>query len=158
MTYATLMLHVRPRQSNAASLDAAADLANRFHCAVIGIAACEPLQVAYGDTYVPLDVIDLDRLEVESEMKKLEAEFRRVLEKRVEKLEWRSSIAFAPLSNYLASQAGRADLFITEAFVGGYLSSSRQGGTGDLVMQIGRSALIVPSVGAAPKFERFVIG
>ena len=152
------MVHVEPGQSNTASLSAAADLASRFHCAVIGIGACEPVQVLYGDGYVPDDLIERDRLEIESEMKKAEAEFRRALQERVEKLEWRSSISFAPSSVYLAREARSADLFITRASVGGFLSGSRQGSTGDLVMQIGRPVLIVPASGDAPRFERFVIG
>ena len=127
MTYATLMVRIEPGQSNAASLDVAADLASRFHCAVIGIAACEPVQIVYGDGYVPDDLIERDRREIESEMKKAEAEFRRVLQERVGKLEWRSSIALAPLSDYLAREARRADLFITGTPAGGFLSGSRQG-------------------------------
>ena len=158
MTYATLMVHVEPGQSNAALLHVAADLADRFHAGVIGIAACQPVQVVYGDGYVPDDLIERDRVEIEGEMKKAEAEFRDVLEPRVANLDWRSTMAFAPLSDYLSREARRADLFITGVAAGGFFDGSRQGNTGDLVMQIGRPVLIVPATGSARRFDRFVIG
>ena len=158
MTYATLMVHVEPGQSNAALLHVAADLADRFNAGVIGIAACQPVQVVYGDGYVPDDLIERDRVEIESEMKKAQAEFRNVLQPRVTHLDWRSTMAFAPLSDYLSREARCADLFITGLAAGGFFDGSRQVDTSDLVMQVGRPVLIVPATGIAQGFERFVIG
>ena len=57
MTYATLMVHLELGHSNAGLLQVAGDLAERFHAGVIGIAACQPVQIVYGEGYVSGDVI-----------------------------------------------------------------------------------------------------
>lgn len=160
MTYATLMVHLELGHSNAGLLQITGDLAERFHAGVIGIAACQPMQIVYGagEGYVSGDLIEQDREQTEKEIKEAEAEFRSALQTRVETLEWRSTVMFAPLSDYLAREARSADLVITGVASGALLDASRRVNTGDLVMQVGRPVLIVPAAADKLKLERVVVG
>jgi nucleotide-binding universal stress UspA family protein len=159
VTYSTLMVHLELGYSNAAVLQVAGDLAARFDAAVIGIAACQPMQILYGDSYVSGDLIDQDREEIEKELKEAEAEFRNVLQPRVETLEWRSTVMLASLSDYLAQEGRGADLLITKVDPpGSIFDTSKRIDTADLVMRIGRPVLVVPTAAATPKFERVVVG
>jgi hypothetical protein len=54
MTYATLMVHLELGRPNANLLKFVGDLAAKFHAGVIGITACQPMQLVYGDGYVPV--------------------------------------------------------------------------------------------------------
>jgi nucleotide-binding universal stress UspA family protein len=159
VTYATLMVHLELGHSNAGLLKIAGDLAERFHAGLIGIAACQPMQIIYGagDGYVSADLIEQDRKEIEREIREAEAEFRSALQTRVGTLEWRSTAVFAPLSDYLAREARSADLVITGVGSSALLDASRRVNTGDLIMQVGRPVLIVPAAADKVKLERLVI-
>jgi nucleotide-binding universal stress UspA family protein len=158
MTYATLMVHLELGHPNAGLLQIAGNLAERFDAGVIGIAACQPMQMVYGDGYVSGTFVEQDREEIDREMKAAEAEFRGVLQTRVETLRWRSTVTFGPLSDYLAREARSADLVITGVDRNNSLfDSSRHVDMGDLVMQIGRPALIVPTTVDKLALERAVV-
>ncbi len=145
MTYASLMVHLDLGAPNAGLLRVAADLAERFKAQVIGIAACQPMPITYGDGYMSADVIEQDRAESEKETEKAEAEFRAALHGRVAGLQWRSAISYMALADYVAGQARAADLLITGPDrKAPSLDSSRQVNIGNLVMRIGRPVLIVP--------------
>ena len=155
-TYATMMVHLELGRLNAGLMEIAG-LAERFHASVIGIVACQPLQITYGDGFIPGDLVEQDRAEIEKQIKEAEAEFRSALQARVSNLEWRSGVTFAPLSDYLAREARSADIIITSVTSGDLLDASRLVSTGDLVMQVGRPVLIVPSTANKLKLERVVI-
>jgi nucleotide-binding universal stress UspA family protein len=157
VTYATLMVHLELGHSNAGLLQVAGDLAERFQAGAIGIAACQPMQIVYGDGYVYGDVIEQDRKEIEKKIKEAKAEFQTALQSRVRTHEWRSAVTFAPLSDYLARNARSADIVITSVACGDLLDASRRLNTGDLVMQVGRPVLIVPRSADKPKLERVVV-
>jgi hypothetical protein len=59
------MVHLQPGRSNAGILAIAGDLAERFYAGVIGIAACQPIQIVEGDGYVPVALVQDDRDEIE---------------------------------------------------------------------------------------------
>ena len=159
MTYATLMVHLELGRSNAGLLKIVRDIAEHFHAGVIGIAACQPMQIVYtaGEGYVSSDLIEQDRKDIDREIKEAESEFRSALQTHVGSLEWRSSVMFAPLADYLAQEARSADLVITGVASVGLLDASRRVNTGDLVMQVGRPVLIVPAAADKLKLERVVI-
>ena len=113
MTYATVMVNLQLGRSNANLVQVAGDLAERFGSGVIGIAACQPMQIVYGDTYVPTNLIEEDRKQIDRELAAAEAEFRTALQGRISRLEWRSTVTVHSLSRYLARQARSADLLIT---------------------------------------------
>ncbi len=145
MTYSTLMVHLDLRPANEGLLRIAADLAERCNARVIGIAACQPIAVAYGDGYMSADVIEQDRADREREISEAEAGFRAALDGRVADLEWRSTVSYMSLTNYIAEQARAADLLITGPDQkDSSLDSTRLVSVGDLVMRAGRPVLIVP--------------
>jgi nucleotide-binding universal stress UspA family protein len=151
MTYATLMVHLELGRGNAALLNLAGDLAQRFEAGVIGIAIGQPAPLSFGDGYVDGAVIEEGRREREREIKVAEGEFRAVLGTRLSHLEWRSRVLFAPLADYLAREARSADLLITRMGPSDLFDASRAANTGELLMQAGRPLLIVPAaVTAAP--------
>ena len=158
MTYGTLMVHLELGRSNAGLLQIAGDLAERFHAGVSGIAACQPMQLVYGDSFISGDIYEQDRQELDKEMKAAEAEFRRALQMRAVTLEWRSTVMFTLLSDYLAREARSADLVITGIASGDLFDSSRSVNTGDLVMRAGRPVLVVPAAAGKVKLDRVVVG
>lgn len=156
---ATLLVHLQLGQSNTALLQVAADLARRLDAEVIGIAACQPLQIIYNDGYLMGDLMERDLAEIEKDIKDAEAEFRGALGSHRGNLGWRSTITSAPLARYLADQARCADLLITSVdHNGSLLGSTRHVDIGDLIMQLGRPALIVPSEVVKTSLERVLIG
>jgi len=157
LTYRTLMVHLDPSHSNVGLLKIVGDLAERFDARVIGIVACREMQFLYGDGYIPADLLDQDRGQLEKKIKEAEAEFRSLLQARVRTLEWRSEIMFTPLSEYIGPEVRSADLVITGIGSGGVLDASRLVNIGDLVMQVGRPVLIVPAAADKLKLEQVII-
>jgi nucleotide-binding universal stress UspA family protein len=153
------MVHLELGASNKGLLRIADDLAERFRAKVIGIAAAQPMQMIYNDGYYSADLIELDRAEIEKEIKSAEDEFRTALQSRADKLEWRSTVTFSPLPNYLAHQARAADLIITGVDQNNSLfDSSRHVYMGDLAMQVGRPVLIVPASVGSLNLNRIIVG
>jgi hypothetical protein len=159
VTYKTLMVHLELGRPNAGLLEIAGDLAERFQAGVIGIAACQPFQIAYGDGFVSGDILEEDRAEIDKEIRDAETEFREALQARADTLEWRSAVVLAPLSDYLAREARSADLAITSVDRGSSVfDSSRHAFTSDFVMRVGRPVLIVPPAVGRLKLQRVVVG
>jgi nucleotide-binding universal stress UspA family protein len=159
MTYSTLMVHLNLGVSNEGLLDVAADLAGRFNAHVIGIAACQPLQISYGDGYMSGDLIEQDRLEMSRETTQAEAEFRAALHGIASRLEWRSTVLPSSLAAYVAEQAGAADLLIVGPEEKGLTRDfSRRVNVGELVMQVARPVLLVPPGISQLNLENVVVG
>lgn len=158
VTRKTLMVNLEPGHSNAGLLQIAADIAERFGCGVIGIAARQPMQIIYGEGHIPGDLIELDREETAKQIKDAEEQFRSALQTRVTTLEWRSSITFGSLSDYVADEARSAEVIITSVTAGTMDDASRRVDVGDLVMQAGRPVLIVTAGANNLKLDRVVIG
>jgi nucleotide-binding universal stress UspA family protein len=151
MSYSTLMVHLELGRGNAALLNLAGDLAQRFDAGVIGIAIGQPAPLSFGDGYVDGAAIEEGRHEREREIQEAEAEFRAVLGTRLAHLEWRSRVLFSPLADYLAREARSADLLITRAGAVDLFDASRSANAGELLMLAGRPLLLVPgAVTAAP--------
>jgi nucleotide-binding universal stress UspA family protein len=159
VTYATMMVHLQPGKSNLDILEVTRDLAIRFGAAVIGVTACQLSQTIYGDVYVAADIIEDVRNELKEEVVAAEAEFRSALDGHVSTFEWRSDLILSPLVDYLTHQARTADLFITGVDHDNSLFDvSRHVDVGDLVMQLGRPALIVPHAMNTLHLNHVVIG
>src|SRR5215213_8743640 len=70
MTYSTVMVNLELGCSNAGVMSAAGDLAERFGASVVGIAACHPMPVIYTDGfYIPQELIEQDRAQINSDLK-----------------------------------------------------------------------------------------
>ncbi len=150
MTYATLMVHLELGRANTGLLKIAANLAEGFHAAVIGIVARQPIQFLYTQGYVPAELIEQDREELEAAVTAAEEEFRDALSSRVTHLEWRSMLGFGSLAGYIAQEARCADLIIT------YVDHTAE--VGDLVMQAGRPVLVVPMAADKLDLNHVIIG
>lgn len=158
MSYASLMVHLELGRSNAPLLKIVAELAERFHAGVVGIAACPPLPMLYGESYFSGESFEQDRARIEKDGRAAEAEFRSLLQTRVTTLDWRSTAAFASPTEYLVREARSADLVITSAATGPLLDPARHVNISDLIMQLGRPVLIVPATTEQLKLERVILG
>ena len=153
MTYATLMVHLQVGQPNGPVLLAAAGLAERFGAGVIGVAACQPMQLIYSDGYIAADAFEEDRKEKDREIAAAEAAFRAAFRDRSNVLEWRSTVTLAPSCAWVADQARSADLIVTGMAAADPFDPSRRVDTGELLMQAGRPVLVVPAGAAAPTLD-----
>ncbi len=152
------MVNLAPGEDNAGLLRVTGELAERCHAEVVGIAARQPLQLLYNDALDFDDAIERDFREIERELEAAETEFRSALLGRASKLEWRSSVTIAPLSEYLAHEARVADLVITgPSSANQPLCRARHVNLGNLLMQIGRPLLIVPKNMDRLKFRRVLV-
>lgn len=140
-----LMVHLEPGRSNAELLAIASEIASRLQAGVTGIAACQPMQVAYGEGYVDAESIDIDQLRMAALLRDAEAEFRDAMQGQTGALDWRTSVSARPIAQYVASQSASADLVLTGAGIGGIEMPSRRADTSDLVMLAGRPVLLVPA-------------
>ncbi|MGZ5908303.1 MAG: universal stress protein [Reyranella sp.] len=158
MTYATVMVNLQLGHSNTNLLRIAGDMAERFGARLIGIAAAQPMQIVYGDAYVPANLIEEDRKQIDSELVAAEAEFRAALKGRINRLEWRSRVTVYSLARYLARQSRSADLVITGVDRDASpFDTTRHVDIGDLVMEAGRPVLIVPAAIAEVKLEHMLV-
>ena len=144
-------------RSNAHLLKVAHDLAERFGANVIGISACQPMQIVYADGYIPGEVIEQSRQEMEIENQRAETEFRAAFQGLAGSVNWRSIVMYGSLPNYIATEARCADLVITGVAGGDFFDSSRSVDTGDLIMQLGRPVLVVPTAVETLNVERMLV-
>jgi nucleotide-binding universal stress UspA family protein len=158
MAYTTLMVHLTLGRSNTGLLRIAGDLAARFQAQVIGVAACQPMQMVYGEGYVDGTLFQQDRLETERELAQAEAEFLAAMQARGLSVEWRASVMFGPLAEWLANQARCADLVISAQASADLLDASRTVDSGDLVLQVGRPVLMVPAGLDTLALDRVLVG
>ena len=159
MGYKTLMVHLELGRPNAGLLAITSDLAQRLKAAVIGIAGCQPIQLMYNETYVAGDILAEDRKLIEKQIQDAEREFREALAGKVPALDWRSTVTYGPLAEYVARQARAADLLITGPDIGGSVfDHSRRVGIADLVMEAGRPVLIVPKGRDELHLQNVIVG
>ncbi len=143
MTYSTLLVNLEAGRPNTHLLHTAREVAERFQSGIIGIAACQPLQMLYGDGYAYGDVLEQDGKDIARDVAATEAEFRAALQPHLRHVEWRAAYSVLSLSAFVASEARRADLILTPANPAGAFNANRQTHTGDLIMTAGRPVLIV---------------
>jgi nucleotide-binding universal stress UspA family protein len=155
----TILVRLELGQSNKNLLAITADLAQRLKAGVIGIAACQPIQLVYDETYIAGELLGEDRKQIEKQIKDAESEFRGELKDKVPNLGWRSTVTFASLADYVAHQARAADLIITGPDIGGSVfDHARQVGIADLVMKAGCPVLIVPKERGELNLQQVIIG
>lgn len=159
MSYRSLLVHLELGQPNQGLLHIVGDLAERCGAGVIGVAACQPLQLAVGDGYVPIDVVQDDMAEIQRQIDAAEAEFRSVLASQVRRLEWRSAVLWTPLYDHLAAEARSADLIVTKIDrTAALFDTKRHVSLGDLVLRAGRPVLIVPDAAEALALDHVLVG
>lgn len=145
MEYKTLMVHLELNGDNDGVLKIAGELAERFKAKVIGIAAAQPVKILYDEAGTSGEIMAEDQAEIDKELSACVTQFRRALEGRTKGLEWRSTVTFDSLDDYIAEQARAADLIITGKDIGGaFLDSTRRVNIGRLAVKAGRPVLLVP--------------
>ena len=96
MGYTTLMVHLEVGGDNAAVLQVARDLAERFKAGAIGIAACQPVPIGVGDAYISGELIQAGADELAAEIAAAEASFRAAFAGHAGIIEWRASTGMEP--------------------------------------------------------------
>lgn len=157
MIYATLMVNLEAGRPNAGLLQVAADLAERCGAGVIGVTACQPMQILYDAAYISGDFIEADRVRTLEEIGQAEAEFRHALAPHAEILGWRSTVGLPELADFVACEARCADLVLTAGNDDRRRDATRQLDLGALVMQAGRPVLVVPPATAVLRLERVLL-
>jgi nucleotide-binding universal stress UspA family protein len=143
--YKTLMVHLELNGDNEGVLKIAGDLAERFGARVIGIAACQPARALVGEGFDAGEAITEDWNEIEKELAAAGDQFHKALQGRAKSVEWRSSITYGSLADYIADESRAADLIITGKDLGAsLLDETRRVKLGELAMSAGRPILIVP--------------
>ncbi|WP_158742715.1 universal stress protein [Acidisphaera sp. L21] len=159
MTYTSLMVHLDLGQSNENLLRVTADLAEQFGASVIGIAACQPMMIYGSDGYIAGEAIEQDRSTMEMQTRAVETAFRAAMKGRVANLQWRSTIGYDSLSDFIAAQARAADLLlIAPEPRESVFDSGRRVALGDLVMQIGRPVMVIPPSAIKLDLDQVVVG
>ena len=158
MGYATLMVHLALGRANQGPLRIAADIAARFNARVIGITACQPVQVAYAEGDISGEIFEQNRDELEKEVAVAEREFRAAMTHRALELQWRSAVTFASLAEHLSAEARSADLLIIGGATAGPFDATRAVDPADLVVNAGRPVLVIPPGVRAMKLDRMLIG
>jgi nucleotide-binding universal stress UspA family protein len=156
-TISTLMACMSTHRSNAELLSVAADLAERFSAAVIGVCASQlsmhPSIRAVGPGEPRSHELDKFRERVAV----AEAEFRSALS-TVNNLLWRAEITAGPTSHYLARQARAADLLLAASESDDRkVSASSEFEVSDLLMRCGRPVLLAAPGTTGLKLERTLV-
>ncbi|MFO1162789.1 MAG: universal stress protein [Reyranellaceae bacterium] len=146
----TLMVRLTAGAPDEALLAFTADLATRMKIGrVIGISASQPV-VFYGspDAYVPPQLVDWDRAQIDKELKQVESAFRSALDGKVPAVEWRSSILdYGSIVDFVAREMRSADLLVSPAAAaaGTVFDRTRDVDIADLALRIGKPILVVGS-------------
>jgi nucleotide-binding universal stress UspA family protein len=142
MTFANIMVHLEPEHANDACLQVALECADTFNAKLIGIAAATGQSPYYGDeTYYQGPQKQL-RVDITKRLAQAEDCFRSMSAPR--KVEWRSATT-RPVE-YVSREARAADLVVIGAQRNSLVSDLVGNlDPGDLVMQVGRPILVVPS-------------
>ena len=156
MPYKTLMVHLDAGRTNAGVLAVTTALAERYQAGVVGIAACEPVQIGYAQGDFGGELAVVEQQIVDDELKVVGAEFHTCEALRPHVLDWRFIPTLEPVSHIVAIEARCADLVITGVSVGG-LDTSRHADTGDLVMRAGRPVLVVPPQPVSAEFNTVMV-
>lgn len=158
MTYRTLMVYLQAGADNVAVLSIAEALAEKFDAKVIGLSACQPCNPIYEEGFAAGDVVAEDRTEIKRELAAAADQFHSALDGKGRKGEWRSTITYGPLADYIAEQARAVDLVIIGKPTGGTLfDQTRCVNVGSLVMQAGRPVQLVPQDVASLSLRNVIV-
>ena len=156
MPFRTLMVHLDAGDGNASVLAVTAALAARYEAGVIGIAACEPIQIGYVDGDFAGALAVAEREIVDDTLKTAGTEFRECAALRRHVVGWRSIPTLEPIAHVVATEARCADLVMTGVSTGG-IDTSRHADTADLVIRAGRPVLVIPPHAVSAAFETVLV-
>lgn len=143
MTYATVMVSLALDQPNAARLQIAGELAERFEAAIVGVAAAQFAPPLYfTDGAAAQGLIEQEETSIKRRLADLEAQFRAATKTRSGRAEWRSAMDFP--ARFVLAQARCADIVVSGGQSPAFSDSFALASPKDLVMQAGRPLLVVP--------------
>lgn len=157
MSYASIILHVRPGAEGAPQLAAAVDLARRFEATLIGVGAemFPPVVYDTGYAYVEGEVYVALREGIEKNLAAAHDAFRAATASLRKPALWEAGLRQPAAALALASRA--ADLIVAAAPTAGRADPFRQAPPTDLVMTAGRPVFVVAPAGDAFRGERVVV-
>lgn len=156
MSFAAVMVHVDLQDPSAARIRIAADLADRFQAALIGVAgrALRPA-VIEGGVVIDVAINEHELEEIATQLKRRGEEFRAAVGKSRKDVEWRYGVDF-PV-DVVAREARAADLVVVgrDRAPGDLYASLDIGG---LLLKAGRPVLIVPPAIESLAASRVIVG
>ncbi len=156
MSFATLMVHLEIARKTDARVRLAANLAERFGAALIGISASVlPPYPAENGYFVTREFYEQEHRDIRAALKQNEASFRSAVGPSGLDLEWRSAVDLP--ENYIAAEARSADLIVVGQS-GQPVDICRSLDPGIAILKTGRPVLVVPPGVDALKAERILIG
>lgn len=157
--YKTLMVHLELDADRGPLLAVAGELAERLDADVVGIVACQLVPLVVGHGMVPVQVFESDRTEIETQMGQAEQAFRAALAKRADRVHWLGLLTGGPPTDAIVEQMRGADLLITAVDAqASWPGPGRRVDVEDLVMRIGRPALVVPTRAHSLVPEHILVG
>ena len=159
MSFDTVMVQLDVGANNENILGLARGLAERFDSSIIGIAASQLMIIPFADGYGSGELIVQNRVEIEKEMVDAEVAFRSAFAGFTPPIDWRSAISFQSSAEFIAGEMKAADMLVTGPERGGdFFDTGRRVEIGDLIMRMGRPAMIVPSTISSLKLESVLVG
>ena len=145
MSYAAILVHVEADPVAKRRLELAADLANQFEAALIGISAelFEPPSAAAAMGYVDGETLVSQAQLVHDDLKRAETLFREVARTVKRNSEWRSAVDLP--CNIVSQQACLADLIVAGPRRAQPYGFHTHADPADLLMQSGRPVLMTPA-------------
>jgi nucleotide-binding universal stress UspA family protein len=144
MSYASILVHVEADPAAERRLALAADLANQFDAALIGVGAeiFEPPTAAMAMGYADAESLAAEAEAVQEDLKLAESKFMQAARVVRGDAEWRSGVDVP--QDALVHQARAADLIVAGPRRPEPFNMHSHAGPGDLIMQSGRPVLIAP--------------
>lgn len=145
MSFSAILVHVEIDPKAEARLQLAADLANQFGAALIGIGAeiFEPPSAAAAMGYVDGETLVAEAKAVEDDLKLAESRFKQAAKDVRGGAEWRVGVGLP--SELVIQEARAADLIVCAPRHGEPFGFHTQADAGDVLMQSGRPVLVVPA-------------
>jgi nucleotide-binding universal stress UspA family protein len=157
MSYSTVMVHLDAGGPNSFVLEAAAKVAKGQDAKVIGVAACQPMQIASSADDATGATIALECEIANANLDRAEQEFRAFAAIEPFVLEWRSINTMEPVAHAIADDARCADLLIASACQGHLSNTTSHANIGDLIVRAGRPVLVVPEGPAPATFAKIFV-
>ena len=158
MSFQTIMVHLQLGHSNSAVLQAAKQIAQRCHAAVIGVAVGQQTLMIYGQSYNLVDFFDREQALLEQKIDAEEVLFRAAFKDHTKPVEWLSTVTMEPAVDYVVAHASSVDLIITGATLSDFYEGPNYANAGGIVMQSGRPVLAVPVNAQAFKLDNMLVG
>ena len=145
MSYSAILVHVEVDPKAESRLHLAADIANQFGAALIGVGAeiFEPPTSAAAMGYVDGETLVAEAKAVEDDLALAETRFTAAAEEVRGGAEWRVGVGLP--SELVACEARCADLIVCAPRHGEPLGFHTQADAGDVLMQSGRPVLVAPA-------------